>query len=76
VLPESQTLTNTVSRRTAADWLGRREDTFELWLQQNLHEAFDAVFTEPVPEDILRLIEEDRTEREHLRRNRQAKQGK
>jgi hypothetical protein len=59
--------------RTAADWLGTGEDAFDLWLRQSLHEAFDAVATEPVPEDILRLIEEDRAERDRLRLRRRAK---
>ena len=75
VLPERQAPTGTAQRRTAADWLETEVDAFDRWLQQNLHEAFDAVFTEPVPEDILRLIDEDRAERERLRRSRQTKQG-
>ncbi len=33
---------------------------FDLWLQRGLHEIFDGVAREPVPEEFLRLIEEDR----------------
>jgi hypothetical protein len=61
--------------RTAAEWLGAEEDAFGLWLWRTLHEALDPVAAEPVPEDILRLIEEDRAERERLRRRRRAKRG-
>jgi hypothetical protein len=74
--PEIQTRIGTAPGRRAAEWLGTEEDAFNLWLRQNLHETFDAVFTEPVPDDILMLIEEDRAERERLRRSRQTKQGK
>jgi hypothetical protein len=33
---------------------------FDLWLQKGLHKLFDEVAQEPVPEELLRLIEEDR----------------
>jgi len=58
-----------------AEGSGAEEDAFDLWLRQSLHEAFGAVAAEPVPEDILRLIEEDRAERERLRRRRQSGSG-
>jgi hypothetical protein len=51
---------------------GRKPDPFELWLRRGLHRAFDAIAAEPVPEDLLRLIEEDRAERERIRRLRRA----
>jgi hypothetical protein len=35
-----------------------------------LRETFDAVAAEPIPDDLLRLIEEDRGERERIRRGR------
>ena len=60
-------------RGAAAEWLREEEDAFDLWLRQSLHEAFDAAVAEPIPEDILRLIEEDRAERERLRGSRKAK---
>ena len=34
---------------------------FDLWLQRGLHQLFDDVAREPLPEELLRLIEEDRT---------------
>ncbi len=64
------------SRRAAAEWLVGEEDAFGLWLRQSLHEAFDAAVAEPIPDDILRLIEEDRAERERLRGRRTAKPDK
>ena len=63
-------------KRTAADWPAEvDEDPFELWLRQSLHEVFDSALEEPVPEDVLRLIEEDRAERERIRRRRAARRG-
>lgn len=43
---------------------------FDLWLRSELHETFDAVVAEPIPDDLLRMIEEDRAERERIRRSR------
>ena len=54
-------------------WMERKPDPFELWLGRSLRDAFDAIAAEPVPEDLLRLIEEDRAERERLRQRRAAK---
>jgi hypothetical protein len=72
---ESWTLAVEGGRRGAADWVSGDDDPFSQWLGRSLHEAFDAVAREPIPEDILRLIEEDRDERERLRRRRAAKGG-
>jgi hypothetical protein len=47
-------------------------DAFDLWLGESLREAFDKVTSEPIPEDLLRMIEEDRAERERLRRKRRG----
>jgi hypothetical protein len=33
---------------------------FDLWLQRSLHQLFDKVAKEPIPEQLLRLIEESR----------------
>ncbi|GAA4476268.1 hypothetical protein [Gluconacetobacter asukensis] len=41
----------------------QRDDPFELWLKRGLHELFDEVASEPLPEELLRLIEEDRKTR-------------
>lgn len=48
------------------------EDAFDLWLRHSLRAAFDRVAAEPVPEDLMRMIEEDRAEREMLRRRRRG----
>ena len=34
--------------------------TFELWLNRGLHELYDAVAKEPLPPELLRLIEQDK----------------
>ena len=36
------------------------EGAFDLWLQRGLHKLFDDVANEPIPEELLRIIEEDR----------------
>ncbi|MBC7800185.1 MAG: hypothetical protein H7Z10_06165 [Gemmatimonadaceae bacterium] len=33
---------------------------FDVWLTRGLHQIFDDVAREPVPEELLKLIEEDR----------------
>ena len=42
---------------------GRAGGAFDLWLQRGLHQLFDGVAREPIPEELLRLIEEDRQHR-------------
>lgn len=32
---------------------------FELWLQQRLHQLYDDVMREPIPPELLRLIQDD-----------------
>ena len=38
----------------------RSKVAFDIWLQRGLHELYDKVASEPIPEDLLKLIEEDR----------------
>ncbi len=33
---------------------------FDVWLQRGLHKIYDDVANEPIPDELLRLIEEDR----------------
>ena len=33
---------------------------FDVWLQRGLHKMFDDVASEPIPDELLRLIEEHR----------------
>jgi hypothetical protein len=42
---------------------GISEDAFDLWLQRGLHQLYDDVAAEPIPDALLRLIEDDRTRR-------------
>jgi hypothetical protein len=40
---------------------GRKgEAAFDIWLHKGLHEIYDKVAREPIPEELLKLIEEDR----------------
>jgi hypothetical protein len=36
------------------------DKAFDTWLKQGLHKIFDEVAREPIPEDLLKLIEEHR----------------
>jgi hypothetical protein len=36
------------------------DSAFDVWLQRSLHKLFDDVAKEPIPDELLRLIEEDR----------------
>ncbi len=36
------------------------EAAFDVWLRRGLHDMFDDVMREPIPDDLLRLIEDDR----------------
>jgi hypothetical protein len=38
----------------------KAEAAFDLWLQKGLHEIYDTVAREPIPDELLKLIEEDR----------------
>lgn len=48
------------SRQTGSS--SETESPFDLWLKRGLHQLFDDVASEPIPEELLRLIEEDRDE--------------
>ncbi|GBQ28910.1 NepR family anti-sigma factor [Gluconacetobacter sacchari] len=48
------------ARPSKASKATRRDDPFELWLKRGLHQLFDEVASEPLPEELLRLIEKDR----------------
>ncbi len=34
---------------------------FDLWLRRGLHQMYGEVASEPIPDELLKLIEEDRT---------------
>ncbi len=38
---------------------GRKDAAFDLWLQRGLHQMFDDVAREPIPDELLKLIEDD-----------------
>ena len=37
-----------------------KPEAFDLWLQRGLHKIYDTVASEPIPEEWLKLIEDDR----------------
>jgi hypothetical protein len=40
------------------------ENAFDIWLQRHLHRLYDGVMQEPLPPELLRLIEADRERRQ------------
>lgn len=36
-----------------------RAQPFDHWLQKQLHELYDSITKEPLPDDLLRLIDDD-----------------
>ncbi|MCQ4161413.1 hypothetical protein NON00_15950 [Roseomonas sp. GC11] len=40
---------------------GTPDAAFDLWLQRGLHAMYDDIAKEPIPEELLRLIEQDRS---------------
>ena len=38
-----------------------KASAFEIWLNRGLHKLYDDVAEEPIPPELLRLIEEDRS---------------
>jgi len=40
------------------------DNAFDLWLRRGLHQLYDTVAKEPIPEELLRMIEEDRAAKE------------
>ena len=49
-------------RKSSVDDLKAEEQDspFGIWLSRGLHQLFDDVANEPIPDELLRLIEEDR----------------
>ncbi len=45
---------------TPAKKPGKGEKAFDLWLKTGLHRLYDDIAGEPVPDELLRLIQEDR----------------
>jgi hypothetical protein len=39
---------------------GKGDAAFDVWLKRGLHKIYDDVANEPIPDELLKLIEEDR----------------
>jgi hypothetical protein len=60
-MPKAKDQAGSPATPSAKGRKGRKtEAAFDLWLQKGLHEIYDQVAREPVPEELLKLIEEDR----------------
>lgn len=42
----------------------KKDAAFDVWLQRSLHQLYDTVAREPIPDELLRLIEADRAKSE------------
>lgn len=40
----------------------RMDQPFDHWLHKQLHEMYDAIAKEPLPDDLLRLIDQDKSD--------------
>ena len=40
-----------------------KPEAFDIWLQRGLHQLYDSVAKEPIPDELLKLIEQDRSNR-------------
>ena len=48
------------ARRAGGNKPSVPDAAFDIWLRRGLHQMFDDVAREPIPPELLRLIEEDR----------------
>jgi hypothetical protein len=55
--PDAQKGSASSSRRRRE---AKPEAAFDIWLDRDLHRMFDKVAAEPIPDELLRLIEADR----------------
>jgi Anti-sigma factor NepR len=54
-VPEKPAMSSSRRRRQAEP-----SAAFDIWLDRDLHRMFDKVAAEPIPDDLLRLIDADR----------------
>jgi hypothetical protein len=60
-MPKAKEPSRPASVPSSSGRKGRKtEAAFDLWLHKGLHEIYDKVASEPIPDELLRLIEEDR----------------
>jgi len=43
---------------------GDDAEAFDIWLQRGLHQLYDSVAREPIPDELLKMIEQDLSDRE------------
>ncbi|WP_424136180.1 hypothetical protein [Roseomonas chloroacetimidivorans] len=55
------------SRPIAEPSAGKTADPFDLWLRRTLHDTWDAAVTERLPDDLLRLVSDNRSEWELMK---------
>lgn len=45
-----------------AESKGQPQTAFDLWLERGLHRLFDGIAAEPIPDALLKIIEQDRSD--------------
>ncbi len=58
--PASDTPPSSGNPHAAPKRRRKGDSAFELWLQRGLHQMFDDVANEPVPDELRKLIDDDR----------------
>lgn len=57
--PKNDSVADAVVRRRQAG----PDAAFDLWLERGLHQLFDSVAAEPIPDSLLKIIEQDRAKK-------------
>ncbi len=60
LIDSDMTLSNDKKPPRPPSKAGKGEKAFDTWLKQGLHKLFDDIASEPVPDSLLKMIEEDR----------------
>lgn len=60
VMARSKPPPATSSPHRVGESAGAPDAAFDVWLHRSLHQLFDRVAREPIPEELIRLIEQDR----------------
>ena len=57
--PQKGKMNDPDSFKAKAPLKASRERPFDMWLQKQLHSMYDEIAAEPLPEDLLNLIDKD-----------------
>ena len=49
-----------VVKKASSKGIRPKNPAFDIWLERGLHQLYDDVAREPIPDELLRLIQEDK----------------